>query len=720
VNRQCDTAKVRRLLISYFSPSPMVLSVLIATISAPGLLGSQEAIRQSQSKDKREEHRARRCNLIAACVKSSKSSREIDGRPVVLKHGRLWIDTGTEDGSPLGHPYAGYYLPYPDTKYEGLVTTITDEAPIMNWVYIDRETHQVKYGVRDDAQPNLTGPFDCTRQDRRLTFDGWEGWCAVEETPGSWALYFDVEDNGLTSKVAPGIKVLELELSRKEKRFQREKEARQQDQTTKRSVNTEMDAPVDQPISAEVLVSRPGVVDAPAEEGSGKPEVYKPLKIPKSIFEDPPPIVAPLVFRPRTPKTPPPAYSPAAREESFSIQGVRKDDQSGQEPEVDDAVSTAPNQPLQNARPTTSKLPVPFHKPSTTGPVPEKHVVLRRSSGTKALAQAHMFEALAAGRERKTDEWGKDPLRSPVDRIAMEYASQDYSTGRRAFNKNSTSKPEAQGNVVPPDLPSLAATKGQSEEQDVEKSVDGPSQLRSEEQQAMAAASKPPLWMVNRATEEGPDLRRPLDKNVRSNTSAQFYATTKVRNAAEDENAEAVSSPNIASTIKEPALSSKIPGTMGRPGHARPLNSPRQPLSIARSTQQIPSRIPPPRQDSHLQRKRSSSEMLQSSTSSPSRSPSKAAATRAIREPARASLARAMTTDTRNQGMANRLAERRDEARPSRGRSSTMQSSGACSRGVLERRPASALLRDIDELATLDGGNMRRATTDDEGKSKWT
>jgi len=80
VNRQCDTAKVRRLLISYFSPSPMVLSVLIATISAPGLLGSQEAIRQSQSKDKREEHRARRCNLIAACVKSSKSSREIDGR----------------------------------------------------------------------------------------------------------------------------------------------------------------------------------------------------------------------------------------------------------------------------------------------------------------------------------------------------------------------------------------------------------------------------------------------------------------------------------------------------------------------------------------------------------------------------------------------------------------------------------------------------------------
>ncbi|KAH6863333.1 hypothetical protein CC77DRAFT_904181, partial [Alternaria alternata] len=231
----------------------MVLSILIAAIVAPGLLGSQEAIRQSQSKEKREEHRARRCNLIATCVKSSHRSREIDGRQVVLRNGKLWIDTGTEDGSPLGHPYAGYYLPYPDTNHEGLVTTITDVAPIMNWVYVDKETGEVKYGVRADAQPNLTGPFDCTRQDRRLTFDGWEGWCAVEEAPGLWGLYFDLGDDGLKSRVAPGTRVLEIELSRKEKRFQKEADIRQQDQTTKRAVDAKEDAPVDQPLAAEAL-----------------------------------------------------------------------------------------------------------------------------------------------------------------------------------------------------------------------------------------------------------------------------------------------------------------------------------------------------------------------------------------------------------------------------------------------------------------------------------
>ncbi|KAF1952499.1 hypothetical protein CC80DRAFT_372323, partial [Byssothecium circinans] len=226
----------------------MVLGILVTIIAAPALLGSQEAIRQSQSKEKREEHRARRCNLIASCVKSSMRSREIDRRPVVLRNGKLWIDTGTSDGEPLGHPYAGYYLPYPDSNHEGLVSTITDIAPIMNWIYIDKETYEARYGVRLDAQPNLTGPFNCTRQDRRLTFDGWEGWCAVEEAPGLWGLYFDMDDDGLKSKVQPGTKVLEIELTRKEKRWKKESEARQQDQTTKRAVDAKEDAPVDEPI----------------------------------------------------------------------------------------------------------------------------------------------------------------------------------------------------------------------------------------------------------------------------------------------------------------------------------------------------------------------------------------------------------------------------------------------------------------------------------------
>ncbi|KAI0515454.1 hypothetical protein F5B22DRAFT_607390 [Xylaria bambusicola] len=203
----------------------MVVPMLLALTICPAMLGTQESIRQSQSKNKREEHRARRCNLVVSCVKQSIRSRDIDGKLVVLKDNKLWITTAqpashdeeseTFDG---GYPFSGYYLPYPDTKYEGLVSTISDDPPMLNWIYVDKETYEVKYGFRPDAQPHLTGPFDCTRQDRRMTFEGWEGFVAVEDYPGMWALYFDRDDDGLATKVPMGTRVLEVELTRREKK----------------------------------------------------------------------------------------------------------------------------------------------------------------------------------------------------------------------------------------------------------------------------------------------------------------------------------------------------------------------------------------------------------------------------------------------------------------------------------------------------------------------
>jgi hypothetical protein len=356
----------------------MVLGILIAVITAPGLLGSQEAIRQGQAKDKREEHRARRCNLIATCVKSSPRSREIDGRPVVLRNGKLWIDTTTEDGQSFGHTYAGYYLPYPDTKHEGLVTTITDAAPIMNWVYVDATTYEVKYGVRADAQPNITGPFDCTRQDRRLTFDGWEGWCAVEEYEGYWCLYFDVDDDGLKSKVASGIRVLEIELSRKEKRFKKDKDARQQDQTTKRAVKTEEDAPIDQPLQQEPEVRHPGVFQSPEPEpGSTNTENATPTR----------------------PMTPPPAYSKS--DKTISPPGSSQS-RKGAVGVLDEFLATEAQAQIatqQVQRQLTT--PPPSVLPNVV-PLDERRVTpkLNRNSGSKAIAQAQMFEAMAAAQLR--------------------------------------------------------------------------------------------------------------------------------------------------------------------------------------------------------------------------------------------------------------------------------------------------------------------------------
>ena len=98
-----------------------------------------------------------------------------------------------------------------------MVSTIMDDPPQLNWIYVDKDTNEVKYGTKAESNPNIVGPWNCTKQDRRMTFQGWEGFLAVREEPGVWAIYFDVEDDGLKGKVE-GKKKLEIELTRKERK----------------------------------------------------------------------------------------------------------------------------------------------------------------------------------------------------------------------------------------------------------------------------------------------------------------------------------------------------------------------------------------------------------------------------------------------------------------------------------------------------------------------
>ncbi|KAG6360880.1 hypothetical protein INS49_011947 [Diaporthe citri] len=186
-------------------------------VAFASVFGAAEAIRQTQARARRQEHRSRKNNLVVHCTKSSRYSPLLEGKHVILSGDKLYIDTGTEYDIPFGHRFAGYFLPFPETQHEGLVSTIMDDPPIMNWIYIDRQTYEVKFGTRDWAEPNFKAPFDCTRQDRRLTLGGWEGFIAVEEG-NFWALYFDVENNRLQSKIPEGTPLLEVELQRIETR----------------------------------------------------------------------------------------------------------------------------------------------------------------------------------------------------------------------------------------------------------------------------------------------------------------------------------------------------------------------------------------------------------------------------------------------------------------------------------------------------------------------
>lgn len=213
-------------------------TVSSASIAAcPAIIGTTEAVRQGQRQNTREEQRGRKTNLTVSLLRRSSYSSRFDGAFIVLKDNKLWVDTTGVARAEGLHPFTGYFLKYHDMeqywrqqgyfKGEGMVTTISDDPPFLNWVYVDRETHEVKYGVRDQAEPQFVGPWDVTKADRRLTFQGWEGFVAVEETEGSglWALYFDCEDDGLREKGRVGtqdLRMLALEVWRRETRIDRD------------------------------------------------------------------------------------------------------------------------------------------------------------------------------------------------------------------------------------------------------------------------------------------------------------------------------------------------------------------------------------------------------------------------------------------------------------------------------------------------------------------
>lgn len=87
----------------------------------------------------------------------------------------------------------------------------------MNWIYMDALTFEMKFGTRQYSEGHLTGPFDCTRQDRRMTLAGYEGFVAVKEG-NFWSLYFDWDGDRLKSRVPEGTPVVEVDLLRKEMR----------------------------------------------------------------------------------------------------------------------------------------------------------------------------------------------------------------------------------------------------------------------------------------------------------------------------------------------------------------------------------------------------------------------------------------------------------------------------------------------------------------------
>lgn len=82
-----------------------------------------------------------------------------------------------------GHKFNGYYFKYPSEQgYQGMVSTISDDPPMLNWLFVDKDTGAIRYGSRKDSEGHVIGPWGWSEDEQYLVIDG-DDWrfIAVEE-----------------------------------------------------------------------------------------------------------------------------------------------------------------------------------------------------------------------------------------------------------------------------------------------------------------------------------------------------------------------------------------------------------------------------------------------------------------------------------------------------------------------------------------------------------
>jgi hypothetical protein len=124
---------------------------------------------------------------------------------------KLFLETGSFKGRY--HRFCGYYFKYPDEReFEGLVSTISLDPPMLNWIFVDAETLQLRYGTRSDSVGHVVGPWGWNQDESLLELEEFEGFVAVKEDDGSWGVYFD--RHGDWSGLPEDAKIVDIELKR--------------------------------------------------------------------------------------------------------------------------------------------------------------------------------------------------------------------------------------------------------------------------------------------------------------------------------------------------------------------------------------------------------------------------------------------------------------------------------------------------------------------------
>ncbi|KAF2668617.1 hypothetical protein BT63DRAFT_414600 [Microthyrium microscopicum] len=184
-----------------------------AIVGIPVVTGVAQGVQQQKqaNADAANQDRMIKFYMDVFCAADSKFKDEVHGTMIVLKHDKVWLAPKDPEtllplplkDAPAPHAFAGFYIQYPDDDRSpaqlGMVSTISVDPPMLNWIYVDKNTFELRYGNRSQSIEHLVGPWDWTEDEVGVTLDGWEGFVVVEEEEKEdglkWALYYDQWDD---------------------------------------------------------------------------------------------------------------------------------------------------------------------------------------------------------------------------------------------------------------------------------------------------------------------------------------------------------------------------------------------------------------------------------------------------------------------------------------------------------------------------------------------
>ncbi len=84
----------------------------------------------------------------------------------------------------------------------GLVSQVRDDPPLLNWIYVDKDTMEIKYGNKTASIAHHVGPWDWTEDEEGIVFDGKATYTVVEDPKThKWQFYLDMDNDGLSNYV---------------------------------------------------------------------------------------------------------------------------------------------------------------------------------------------------------------------------------------------------------------------------------------------------------------------------------------------------------------------------------------------------------------------------------------------------------------------------------------------------------------------------------------